>query len=119
MPVLYKKTTWKNKKSEKAKKYQELEIMRLSYCQDILNKRYDLYNWMDGKARISLTLNGLLLGLSYWLVNNHSTSVISKVLMNSGIVVLSVSMLVLLSVALPAMKSPVWKKMPEKLLKIV
>ncbi len=107
---------WLIKRQKRYENTRELQATRLAYSQDILNKRYDLYTWIDGKARISLTINSVLLGFSYWLVTNHSGDNVTKALIIFGIFILSISIMVLLTVALPAMKSPVWKKIPNQLI---
>jgi len=107
---------WLQRKNNEESKNDEIHKIRLAYSQDILNKRYDFYTWMDGKARLSLTINSVLLGFSYWLVTNHGGDVVSKYLIVAGIIVLSMSILILLTVALPAMKSPVWKQIPDQLI---
>lgn len=108
--------TFRKRQHDEARKEDELEKARLAYCQDILNKRYDLYTWIDGKARIALSVNGLFLGLSYWLLKNGSEKIVFQLPMFIGITALVLSILVLLTVALPAMMSPAWKTMPEKLI---
>jgi hypothetical protein len=107
---------WLSKRQKQNKHIRDLQTIRLAYSQDILNKRYDLYTWMDGKARLSLTINSVLFGFSYWLIINYSGSAVSKALIITGIIVLGVSILVLLTVVLPTMKSPIWKKIPNQLI---
>ncbi|MGV6832544.1 MAG: hypothetical protein ACWA5P_13405 [bacterium] len=90
---------------------------QLSYSQDILDKRYILYNWLDTKVNLSLAINSALLGFSYILLRNEvGSDLIIKSLIIVAMTIIGVCIYLCLTLTNPAMKSKIWKIKKDKLI---
>ena len=96
-------------------KNQNIIKERIEYSKDILDKRYHLYTWMETKINLSLMINTILLGFSYFLLDK-STFICSQILIILSILLIGYSLLKCLFLINPIMKSTLWKKHGKKLI---
>ena len=90
---------------------------RIEYSKDILEKRYQLYTWLDTKVNLSLVINTALLGFAYILIERSEVEklLICQILIILAILFVGISVFFCLFLIKPAMKSPLWKKYSDQL----
>lgn len=92
-------------------------IDRILFSQDILEKKFGLYQWLSSQNSVLMAINTLLLGCSFVLVKDLSQKCKGlEILAVVGAGVITLSIFMCIFAAIPTMKSSAWKKYKNRLI---